>query len=180
MFLRFGRTSGLVWLGIGLAAGVVLGSFLPNTPLHAVSGDRTETFAIATGYCDEQVEAIWLLDFLTGKLNAAAVSKQTGAFNSFFTRDIAADFGIDQGKNPRFLMCTGVADLRRAGGARMAPSRSTLYVAEITTGKLAAYSLPWSASAWVSGQAQRAPIALLGVIPFRTAGVGGVGTKDKE
>lgn len=185
MFFRFGKSSGIVWLGIGLMAGLALAGFWPNVPLHAVSTDRTETFAIATGLCDESVEAVWFLDFLTGDLEAAVLSKQTGTFNSFFKRNVLQDLGVDPTKSPRFLMTTGMADLRRTGGARISPSRSTLYIAEITTGKVGAYSIPWSSAGWVSGQRMNGAIVLLDAVRFRAAGgaggaAAGGGAKEKE
>jgi hypothetical protein len=142
----------LLWGGGGLVLGLLLGGLWPNTPLHAVATDHSENFAIATGYCDEDIEAVWSLDFLTGDLRAVALSKQTGTFNAFFARNILADLGIDPGRNPRFLIATGRADLRRTGGARQFPSRSILYVAEVSTGVVGAYYIPWSSTGWVAGQ----------------------------
>jgi len=76
-------------LAVALAAAFVLGlltaGYWPNVPVHAVATDRTEGFAMATGYCDDSVEAVYFLDFLTGELSAAVVSKQNGRFNAFYT-----------------------------------------------------------------------------------------------
>ena len=44
------KLAGPAWLAAGLAAGLLVGSLLPHTPLHAVATDRLENFAIATGY----------------------------------------------------------------------------------------------------------------------------------
>jgi hypothetical protein len=167
MFWRFGKPGGFVWGGAGVLLGLVLGGLWPNTPLHAVATDRYEKFGIATGYCDDAIEAVWFLDFVTGDLRAVALSKQSGTFNVFFARNILADLGVDPTKNPRFLMATGTADLRRSGGARLSPSRSILYVAEVTTGVLGAYSIPWSSTGWVSGQRLGGDIVLLDKTPLR-------------
>jgi hypothetical protein len=171
----------LLWLGVGVAAGVMLAGFWPNTPLHAVSTDRCDTFAMATGYLDDEIEAVYFLDFLTGDLRAAALSRQLGKFNAFFGYNVNVDLGVDPAKNPRFLMVTGAGDLRKIGGARMAPSKSILYVAEITTGKVAAYYVPWSMAAHSANQPQKGTLMLLDVARFRTAAapVGGPATKGK-
>ncbi len=169
MLSRGGSLGRLVALGLGLAAGLTLTGFWPHTPLHAVSTDRIDTFAVATGYCDDSVEAVYLLDFLTGNLQAVVLSKQTGKFNAFFVRNVAADLGVDLGRRPRFLMTTGLAELRRTGGARLSPSRSILYIAEVTTGQVAAYSIPWSSAAWVAGQQMSAQILMLDKTSFRSA-----------
>lgn len=176
MAFRVGKSNWFIGLGLGLVVGLVVAGFWPQTPLHAVATDRSETFAVATGYCDESVEAIWFLDFLTGDLRAAVVSKQTGTFNAFYVRNISEDLGVDPNKSPHFLMVTGAADLRRSGGSRVSPSRSILYIAEITTGKVAAYSIPWSSAAWVAGQRMGGEIVRLDVTRFRTAaGAGAAG-----
>jgi hypothetical protein len=163
------RSRAVFGWGGGVLAGLVLGGLWPTTPLHAVATDRQESFVIATGYCDENVEAVWFLDFLTGDLRAVALSKQNGKFNAYFARNILQDLGVNPNKNPKYLMTTGLADLRRTGGARLSPSRSILYVAEITTGALGAYSIPWSAAQWVAGQRQSGDIVLLDKTFLRTA-----------
>jgi len=159
-----------VWLAIGLVIGLAIGGFWPRTPLHAVATDRYENFAIATGPVDVDVEAVYFLDFLTGDLRAAVLGNQTGKFSSFFNYNVLNDLGVDPSKNPRFLMVTGVTDLRR-GMARMRPSRAVVYVAEITTGKVAAYAIPWNQQAHAAGQVFKAPLIPLDVTRFRATAV---------
>jgi hypothetical protein len=156
------------WLSaaaIGLASGLVLGGYWPHTPLHAVSTDRADTFAMATGPMDSDVEAVFILDFLTGDLKAMVLGKQAGTFSGFFECNVAKDLGVDPQKNPKFMMVTGVINLRRTG--RQQFGNSFCYVAEITTGKMAAYAVPWVASAFSSGQAQTGSLVLVSKAPFR-------------
>jgi hypothetical protein len=161
-------------IAIAIVAAFVVGllaaGFWPNIPLHAVATDRTEGFAMATGYCDEQVEAVYFLDFLTGDLSAAVVSKQNGHFNAFYTYNVTGDLGVGPGRAPRYLLTTGSADLRRGGGKSTSLSRSLAYVAELNSGKVAAYAIPWSSSAWNAGQTLRGKFTLLDVGRFRSAG----------
>ena len=158
-------------LGIGLVIGILFaGSGWPNVPLHAVSTDRTDGFAIATGYCDESVEAVYFLDFVTGDLSAAVVSKQNGRFNAFYKHNVVADLGINPAKPPRFLLTTGTVDLRRSGGKTNALSRSLVYVAELQSGKVATYAIPWSSSAWNAGQTLGGEFTLLDVGRFSPTG----------
>jgi hypothetical protein len=159
-----------IGLGFGAAFGILFANYWPSVPLGAVATDRTDGFAIATGYCDEAVEAIYFLDFLTGDLSAAVVSKQNGQFNAFYTHNVLADLGINPSKPSRFLLTTGSADLRRTGGKTTALSRSLVYVAELQGGKVAAYAIPWSSSAWNAGQTLRGQFTLLDVGRFRGAG----------
>jgi len=71
-------------------------------------------------------------------------------------------------------MVTGVADLRRGGGTRLQPSRAVVYVAEVTSGLVAAYAVPWSPGLHAAGQTLHQPLVLLAVTQFRaTAGAAG-------
>ncbi len=160
--LRYSRT---VWLVFGLIAGLILGGLWPHTPLHAVATDRNDTFAIATGPLDEEIEAIFFLDFLTGNLRAAALNK-LGAFNAFFDYNVLKDLGVTPAKNPRFLMVTGVANMQRMGAA-MQPARTIVYVAEVTTGNVAAYAVPWNAAVRNRNLPIRQSLIPLDVTKFR-------------
>jgi hypothetical protein len=155
---------------------LILGGLWPHTPLHAVATDRLDTFAIATGPLDEDVEAVYFLDFLTGDLGALALGKQTGKFTARFSYNVLKDLGVDPLKNPRFLMVTGVADLRRRGGPGLQPSRGVVYVAEVTTGRVAAYAVPWSPAMHAAGQTIMKPLLLLDVLQFRAGGPAGGAT----
>jgi len=160
------------WLALvflGLACGLIVGGLCPQTPLHAVATDRIDTFGMATGAVDSDVEAVYFLDFLTGELNAVVLGKNPGTWNGFFTANVAADLGVDPQRNPKYMMITGVAYLRRAGGSRLQPSNAMCYVAEVTSGKVAAYSVPWSPTMYAAGQIQKAPLVLVGVTRFRAS-----------
>ena len=159
----------LVAMGFGLALGLVLSAFWPDTPLHAVSTDRADTFAMATGPVDSEVEAVYFLDFLTGDLGAMVLGRQPGTWAGFFRRNVAADLAIDPQKNPKYMMVTGITGLRRFGGSREQWSGASCYVAEITSGKVAAYSIRWSPSMYAAGQMQTGALALVGATRFRQA-----------
>jgi hypothetical protein len=157
----------LIAVGIGLIGGIVLGGYWPHTPLYAVATDRVDTFAMATGFLDTDVEAVYLLDFLRGDLRAIVLGKTPGTFSGLFVRNIAQDLGVDPQKNPKFMMVTGMIGLRRAGGNRTPASSAVCYVAEISSGKLAGYAVPWSASLFSSGQTQSGELLLVGETMFR-------------
>lgn len=151
-----------------VAAALLLGAGLwPHTPLHATATDRHENFAIATGPLDENVEAVFFLDFVSGDLKAAVLSPQFGRFNAMFTRNILNDLGVDPTQNPRYLMVTGVANLRRSGGGQFRPGASVVYIAELTSGKIAAYAVPWRPDIHNAGAPFQGEIGLLDVAQFR-------------
>ena len=166
----------LIVLAIGMLGGMVLSGLWPQSPLYAVATDRIESFAMATGYVEPDIEAVYFLDFLTGDLSAVVLGKQRGTWSGFFYTNVSADLGIDQQKNPKYMMVTGTAYLRRAGGSRQQPSNAMCYVAEVTTGKVAAYAIPWASSMYSAGQPQKGQLVPMGVTQFRAPMGGGPGT----
>ena len=189
--LRYGR---ILWLAVGLLLGTVIGGLWPYTPLHAIATDRSESIIIATGLVDESVEAIFFLDSLTGTLRAAVPSLQRMTeYQAMWEANASADLvacvrtvngnvarlsggkgaaaarpAIQMPQAPRFLMVTGLMDIRQ-GSSRMRPSRSVVYVAEANTGIVMTYLLPWSVQMHTSNQPLRMPMTLWAADQFPTA-----------
>jgi hypothetical protein len=157
----------LVAVAIGLLGGLALSGLWPHTPLYALATDRTESYGMATGPLDAEVEAVYLLDFLTGDLKAFVLGHNPGTWTGFFRANVAADMRIDPQKSPKFMMVTGMINLRRGGGTRLQPSNSMCYIAEITTGQLAAYCIAWSPTMYKAGQPQSGDLKCIGVTRFR-------------
>jgi hypothetical protein len=158
-----------------LAAGVVLGLIVglnisgvwPSIPLHATATQGLDKFAIATGLVDDSVEAIYFLDFLTGELRAAVINPKTGKFNALYKRNIAADFGA-AGAGARYLVVTGFADMPR-GRSNFQYAKSIVYVAEASSGQVAAYTIPWNSALQAAGKPQQGEFVPLDSALFRTA-----------
>lgn len=154
MFCRFARIHAAVWLGLGLLAGLIVAGFWPSVPLHAVATDKVDTFSMATGHVEPNVEAVYFLDHLTGELHSYVLGPVAGG-RSFgilchYFRNVSKDF--QAGEKSKYLMATGIDDLTRAGrGGALTPSRSVVYVAEVTTGTAIAYYLPYNLNAHRSG-----------------------------
>lgn len=164
------KNNRVAWLAAGVLLGLGAGGWLPHAPLHATATDRQDNFSIATGHLDDEVEAVFFLDFLTGNLKAAAISGISGKFNALYEVNILNVLGVDVTKNPKYLMVTGLAQLRRSGGG-VQPGASVVYVAEVTSGKVAAFGVPWSRAAANSNQPIKAALIPLDVVQFRTAAV---------
>ncbi len=141
------------WFGVGQAQVV-----------HATATHGEGNFAIATGPADGGIEAFYFLDFLTGDLRAAVVSRRTGEFTALFEYNIQGDF--EDTKNPKYLMVTGLADLPRGRGAQL--GNSLIYIAEATTGQVNAYALPFNTSLNAAGKQQRASFIHVAGGSFRT------------
>jgi hypothetical protein len=154
----FQRTSAVVWLGLGLLAGLLVASFWPSVPLHAVSTDKIDSFSMATGPV-EDYEAVYFLDHLTGDLHAFVVGRTAVRSATGFGviehcyRNVLQDFKTEEDKSPKFLMATGHCDLVRGGvNAPSLPSRSILYIADVRSGAAAAYAVPYNTTQHLSGR----------------------------
>jgi hypothetical protein len=152
---------------LGLVIGLNVQGIWPSVPLHATATHGLDKFAIATGFVDNTVEALYFLDYLTGDMRAAVINPKTGKFNSFFTRNIAADFG-GAGRTTGYLLVTGTVDMPR-GTAKFQYARSVVYVCDATTGQVAAYTIPWNSSLHAAGNPQYGEFQPLDVRHFRTA-----------
>jgi hypothetical protein len=137
-------------LAVGLVVGLVLGGLWPQAPIHASATDRVENFAIATGFVDPETEAVFYLDYLTGNLNAAVLSRMSFAFQSHFTTNVHADLqrvisvtggGVQMPQSPNYLMVTGTVKIPTKGNPTI--GNTAVYVAETNTGIVMAYVIPW-------------------------------------
>jgi hypothetical protein len=156
---------------VGLVAGAILTAGmhgLQSVPkAFATATHGADNFAIATGLVDDGIEALYFLDFLTGDLRAAVVSRRNGEFTGFFQHNVLTDFN-QIGDAPRFLMVTGEADLPRGRGASQL-GRSLVYVAEATSGQVFAYALPFDSTLNAAGKNQVGTFLKVGGGSFRDA-----------
>lgn len=113
------------------------------TNVHAATSANSEGFSASTGRIDENIEALFLLDELTGDLTCHVVSTFNGKFFARMQHNVLGDLDIDDDKNTRLLMVTGGWNFRNQTG-QLRPSDTVIYVIDATTGNFAAYFVPWS------------------------------------
>ncbi len=134
---------------------------LPPIDLHASGASSNDAFAICTGMIDEQVEGVFMLDFLTGDLQCLVLNPRTGKFNGQFAINVIKVLGVDQQKKPRYLMVTGsVGWIGMAGITR--PASAVCYVVDANTGAYAALGLPWNFTKAQAGVPQGGTFNVLG------------------
>jgi hypothetical protein len=140
------RNSRTIWLAGGALIGLVVGlnaaGIWPQVPLHAVATHGQDNFAICTAPMDTDVEAIFVLDDVTGDLKAAVLNIQSRRFNTFFDYNVVQDLPTPNTKNPHYRIVSGVTNIRQLVTAGQL-ARSVIYVAETTSGQLVAYGIPW-------------------------------------
>jgi hypothetical protein len=146
---RILSTTQLPGLAAGIAAGLAIAWLCPNEPAYATTGDRAPQFSMVTlpvsdaalGVVDP-LDGVFVLDFASGQVKGAVLNRQNGKFASFLFRDLAKDFNVPPNQNPEFCMVTGFGQLPNQAGKQMASG--LLYIGELNSGKVAAYSFPWN------------------------------------
>jgi len=170
------KNSKLAWLAAGLMVGLTVGlnvaGLWPQVPLHAVATHGQDNFAICTGPMDEDVEAVFVLDSVTGDLKAAVFNVQLRRFNTLFEYNVIQDLPVPNTKNPQFRMVTGVTNMRQLVTAGQL-ARSVVYVAEATTGQMVAYGVPWLPGRAVAALPYKGTLVPLDRWQFRTTAVRG-------
>lgn len=169
MVQRVCNHTALLVVGMAIGAALTAGwhglTTLPKA--HAVATHGSDNFAIATGIVEDDVEALYFLDYLTGDLRGTIISRRNAAFTGYFSYNVLRDFdGV--GDPPRFLLVTGIADIPRGRGNTQI-GQSLVYIAEATTGQVAAYVMPFNSTLWASGAPQRGTFLLVAKGSFRDA-----------
>lgn len=136
----------MFWLVAGLAGGLCIASLWPGEPAQAVATDRSSKFALATSEVSfaGTSEAVFALDFLTGRLTGGILNNRSGKFTHAYYRNVAADFQLDPKIDPTYAIVTGRCQL--PGSRGVTPAQGVVYVAELTSGKVAAYVFPYKES----------------------------------
>jgi hypothetical protein len=157
-------------IGAALALGVWLGQRGPvaaalpgleELKLKAMASHGTDTFAIATGPIDDDVEGLFTLDFLTGDLTCFVINPRNGLFGGMFKANVSNVLKVEKGKKPNYLMVTGTIQTSgTAGGQR--PAGSLCYVVDANTGDVAAFTFPWVKAATTVGVAQATEMRVVG------------------
>lgn len=132
--------SRVVWLGAGLIAGLCIAYFWPHEPVAAASNDRASKFGMLTTPIGD-AEGVYVLDYLTGRISGAVMNTRTGKFGVFYTRVIAADFGINPKTTPQYAFVGGRALMAGRGAT---PAASVIYIAELNSGKVIAYGMKYT------------------------------------
>jgi len=165
-------------IGGATTVGVLIGrrsSEMPPLPgladlqLRAASTHGGETFAVATGFIDDEVEGLYALDFLTGDLQCLVVNPRNGNLGGWFKTNVASYLSVEKGKKPSYLLVTG--QINAAGGyGGQRPAHSLCYVADANSGEVAAFTFPWAKAATTAGVAQASEMKPIGKWKLRNIG----------
>ncbi len=133
--------SRILWLVVGVMIGLGISYFWPHEPALAIASDRNDKFALATVPVSVDLDMIFVLDFLTGRLHGAALDRQGTGFAARYIRNVAADFNVDPQAEPKYAIVAGRAAFANTAGAQFA--NGVLYVSELSSGRVVAYKIPY-------------------------------------
>lgn len=111
--------------------------------LKAMASHGAETFAIATGPVDGQVEGLFTLDYLTGDLQCFVINPRTGKLGGWFKTNIAKHLPVESGKKPTYLIATGALSARGGNYSGVKPAGCICWVVDANSGVFAGYTFGW-------------------------------------
>ena len=162
--LTYGFALGLMFgLGILVGSATLSGDSnvqLPPVQLNATATNSSNSFAMATGPVTSGMEGVFFLDYLTGELQGWVMNPRNARLGGRFRHNVIQDLGVEQGKKPKFLMVTGLANFRAQGSNRL--SNCVIYVCDANTGRFVAYALPWNRNAANNNVTQIQPMIKIG------------------
>ncbi|MBL4886111.1 MAG: hypothetical protein JKY95_16455 [Planctomycetaceae bacterium] len=140
------KNTRMVWFTCGVLGGLMVSYFWPHEMAFAdtdrdAGGSKFAVVTVNTGVTTG--DAIFVLDFLTGRLYGAALNAQTGKFNQFYARNIMNDFKLSPDAKPRFVVTSARLNIS-ARGARKQPATHGLVISELNSGMVMTYAFPFS------------------------------------
>ncbi len=115
--------------------------FMPSQPAQAPVAHGNDKFTMVTVPMleNDRLEAVFVLNHLTGRLVGGLINEQAGSFGYGYEHNVAADFKTSS-KDPKYAIVCGGANLRGSGG--VTPAVGVIYVAELSSGAVIAYAIP--------------------------------------
>jgi hypothetical protein len=154
----------------GAAVAVAAFGLWPSAvPVEAFGSDSSENVTLCTVPLDAGLEAVVVLDHITGELTGAVMSPKSGQFFGLYKyQGVNKDLGA-LGKSPKYTMVSGAIELQNQTGAGRY-ANGVIYIAEETSGQTVAYGMPWIPSAKSNPKPFNQPFRKFHQFTFRTAG----------
>jgi hypothetical protein len=136
--------------------------------LQADSAARGKSISLATGWIDESVEGIYILDHLTGNLQCWVLSPRTGKISGIYTANVNVGLEADRAGEKDYVMSTGLFNFTGGAAGQKIPARSVVYVAEGNSGNVAAFGLQYDKNVIRRGNGvDNGTLELIGKAPAR-------------
>lgn len=140
-----------------------------NMPLRlsASSASGGKTISMATGKITAEVESLFILDHLTGKLQCWLLNPRTGDVGGIYVANVNEALELDKGEAD-FVMTTGDFFFRSSNANRLA--NTVCYVGDGKSGKVAGFSLAYNKAGFQKGVIQNGELSVICSGPIRQAG----------
>ena len=130
------ESSRLFWMFVGMGMGALLAGLVFRQPAEArAANDRFEDYVLCTGAVSTNpnvpTDGVWLLDYRAGKLLGTVIDRRQGKIVGWAEVDLVTEFNVPPRQNVHFLMTPGM----------ITQGQAALYVAEVSSGKFAVYSM---------------------------------------
>ncbi|MDO4550860.1 MAG: hypothetical protein Q4C96_06370 [Planctomycetia bacterium] len=149
--------------------------FTENAPsvVYADGCDRLEGFITCAGTIESNVEALYVLDTISGNLSAAVMAKKGSGFQAKYSGNVTSDLqkaitlannvqtskkgksrtntlrSVQMPSQPKYIMTTAAHDNSERRG-NVSYASSALHITEVNTGITLTYVLPWNRTAHAS------------------------------
>ncbi len=139
------KNTKMIWFTCGVLGGLMVSYFWPSEIALAdtdrdAGGSKFAVITVNTGVATG--DAVFVLDFLTGRLYGAAMNAQTGKFTQSYARNIMPDFNLSPDVTPSFVVSS--TRLFISARARKQPATNGICVAELKTGRVIVYAFPYA------------------------------------
>ncbi len=114
---------------------------LAELQLQAATASSGKTMSMATGQLDKDVEALFVLDHISGNLQCWLLNSRTGGVGGIYRINVIDDLVLDKAAQPEFLMVTGRFFWSAGFAANVAPALSVVYIADGNSGNVVGYSV---------------------------------------
>jgi hypothetical protein len=148
---RRGLLLSAVGLGAMAVGGLVASRLMTPRTALAMATHGSESLTAVTCPVEPNAEAVVYLDHVTGELTGYVLSTTTWNVIAKFTYpSVNADMQLNNVKNPKFTVVTGMSGFKPKQGQRI--GSCAIYVAEETSGLMVAYAIPWEAGSMNAGR----------------------------
>ena len=139
------------------------GTEIERMLLHADTAARGKTMSLATGQVNANVQGLFVLDHTSGRLSCVVLSPRSGGDGvAVFAANVNETLGQAKAGQTDYLMATGAINANVGGRAgQNRPSGCVCYVANSSTGQVAAYTFQFNNTMLENGQAQNGPLTVV-------------------
>lgn len=127
---------------------------MPPIVLNADAAARGKQISLATGFVDDGVEGLFVLDHLSGNLQCWVMNRRSGEIGAVFTGSASAELGGEKGGAVDYVMTTGTVDFIKGSG-QAKPAGCVCYVADGNSGKVVGFGFHYNAQIAAKGARQR-------------------------